>query len=115
MLRIPPPAVLVVGEHLDQQGAAARSIGFVGEFLVIDTLEVTGAFLDGAIDIVLGHVGAASLENGGAQARIALRIAAAHARSDRNFLYKLREHLTALRIERAFLCFMVAHLLWPDM
>jgi hypothetical protein len=55
------------------------------------------------------------LENGGAETGVSVGITAAHPGRDGNFLDEFREHLAALRVGGTLGCFIVAHLLCPDM
>ena len=54
-------AVFVVGEQFHQERHAAGTVAFVGDFLVGDAGEFAGAFLDGAVDVVGGHIHGARL------------------------------------------------------
>src|SRR6185436_16854989 len=70
----------------------------VGHFLVRQALELTGAALDRALDVVLRHVAGLRFRDGRAQARIARRVAAAETRCNRHFLQDAGEDLAALRV-----------------
>ena len=49
-------AVVVVGERRDDDGSAAHAVTFVGELLVVTVAEVARGTLDGALDVVVGHI-----------------------------------------------------------
>jgi hypothetical protein len=69
-------AITVVGQGLDDYGDAAGAITLIADILVIVALAAARAFLDGALDIVLGHVSRLGRHDGGAQPVIGVRIAA---------------------------------------
>ena len=70
-------AGLVVGRDLHHEGHPAGAVALVGDFLVGDAGELPGALLDGAVDVLGGHVGVAGLEHERAEAGVAIGIAAA--------------------------------------
>jgi hypothetical protein len=45
----------VVGHGIDEEGHAARTVSLVRDFLILDALELARAFLDGSLDVLLGH------------------------------------------------------------
>ena len=96
-------AVLVVGEHFDDQRRAARAVGLVLRFLVGHARLLPGAAANRAIDVLARHVVGLGFSDDGPQARIHVGIAAAGARRDRQFLDQAREDLAALRVGRALL------------
>ena len=96
-------AVLVVGQDLDHDRDAAGAVGLVGDLFVVDAGQLAGAALDRALDVVGRHVDRLGVGDDGAQARIAVGIAAAVARRDRQFLDDAREDLAALGVGRALL------------
>ena len=49
----------VVGDRVDQQRDAAGAVALVHHFLIVDALELTGALLDRALDVLLRHRAAA--------------------------------------------------------
>ena len=107
-------AVAVVGQRLDDHGDAARAIALVAHLLVV--LGVAAhRLLDGALDIVLGHVLGARVLDGEAQARIHVRVGRAHLRRDGDFAGELGEELRAPRIGRALACMMFLNWEWPAM
>jgi hypothetical protein len=63
-------AVAVVGRDLDQQRHAGRTVALVLGLLVVRTLDLAGAALDGALDIGRRHVDGLRGRDRGAQARI---------------------------------------------
>src|SRR5690606_38855110 len=76
----------VVGHAVNDDGSAVDAVAFVADFFVIHAVERAGAALDRARDIVLRHVGVGDSVHGQVQARIGIRIAAAHADSYSYFL-----------------------------
>ena len=91
-------AVGVVGERFDDHRDAAGTVAFVRDFLVRGAFELTGAALDGALDVVLGHVVRLRLGHRRAEARVAVDVAAAEPRGDGHFLDDAREDFAALRV-----------------
>ena len=92
-------AVAVVGGAVHDDGNAAGPVAFEGDFFVGGAGELTGAALDGALDVVVGHVLGLGGSDGAAQARIAVGITA-RLGGDADFLDELRENLAALGVER---------------
>ena len=87
---------------IDDDGDAAGAVALKGDLFVADAFQLAGAALDGALDVVLRHVLGLGGQNGGAQPRIAVRIAAALG-GDGDFLDQAGEDLAALGVERALL------------
>ena len=79
-------AVLVVGERLDHDRGAAGAVGLVGDLVVGDAGQLAGAALDGALDVVGGHVLGFRRGDGGAQARVLVDVTTAFG-CDGDFLY----------------------------
>jgi len=76
----------------DDHGDAAGSVALVADFLVI--LPVAAQrLLDGALDIVLGHVFRLRGDNGGAQSRVHHRIGQADLGGNGDFARELAEQL----------------------
>jgi hypothetical protein len=73
----PTVPVLVVGEGLDDERRAAGTVAFVRDFLVRHTRQLAGAPLNGALDVVGGHVHRLGLGHDRAQPRVAVDVAAA--------------------------------------
>ena len=48
--------VVVVGQRLDDDRRAAHAVSFVGKLLIISVSEFARRALDGALDIVVGHI-----------------------------------------------------------
>ena len=96
-------AVLVVGQRLDDQRRAARTVAFVGDLLVRDAGQLAGAALDRALDVVGRHVDRLRLGHDGAQPRVTVDVTAAGASRDRQFLDDAREDLAALGVGRPLL------------
>ena len=97
--------VLIVGQGLDQNRGAAGAVAFVDRLFEVLTVGATGALRDGALDVVLGHIGLLGLVDDQAQSRIRIDIAAAHARRGLQLADQLREDLPALGVECTLLAF----------
>ena len=93
-------AVAVVGHRLDDQRDAAGAVALVADLIVIIAL-AADRLVDGALDIVLGHVLGAGRQNGRAQARVHGRVGHPHLRRHRDFAGELGEHLRANRVHPA--------------
>jgi hypothetical protein len=72
----------VVGGGFDDEGHATGAIALVGHLFIGGAFELAGALLDGALDVVVGHVDRAGGVHRQAQARIPGRITAAGPRGD---------------------------------
>src|ERR1700722_16393549 len=94
-------AVAVVGSDVDDNGDATRAVAFTRDFLVAEAFDLTGAALDGPLDVVLRHVLRFCGQDGGAQPGVGVRVTAALG-SNSDFLEQAGEYLAALGIERAF-------------
>ena len=109
-------AVGVVGRGLDEDRGAARAVSLVGHLLVFAALELAGALLDGAVDVVVRHVHRLGRVDRGAQARIARRD-----RRRRLLAATVISRITLVQEEArlasvtAFLRLICFHLLWPAM
>ena len=96
-------AVAVVGVDVEQDRHAARAIAFERELFVGGAGQFAGTALDGALDVIGGHVLGLGREDGAAQARVGVGIAAAVFRGDADFLDETGENLAALGVKRALL------------
>src|SRR5690606_14583303 len=85
--------VRVVGQRLDIERSTAMAVPLVRDLLVLDALELARALLDGALDVLRGHVRGLRRVDGEAQPRIHPRIAATGTRRDRDLADQLRELL----------------------
>ena len=83
-----------VGEHRH----AARRKNLVSQLLVMGVVVVAGGALDGAVDIIRRHVGAAALEQDHPQARVQVRLRTADPDRNANLTGQLGEHLRLLGI-----------------
>src|SRR5262249_26868865 len=92
----------VVGHAIDDDRGTGDAVTLVADFLVVHALQIAGAALDRALNVVLGHVVVVRLVHRQTQAWIGRGVAAAHARCDRNFLDQARENLAALGVLLAF-------------
>ena len=72
-------AIFVVGEDFDDDGDAAGAVALVGDLLVGDAFEFAGAALDGALDVVGGHVFGFGGGDGSAEAGVAVGVSSAAA------------------------------------
>ena len=95
-------AGFVVGEAVHHQGGAADAVAFVAQFDVFHAFEVAGAFVDGALDVVFGHVGVPGFVHGQAQAGIGGGVAAAEAGGYGDFFDQFGEDFAALGINAGF-------------
>ena len=76
---------MVVGSGFDQYGDAVRSVSFVDDFLVVG-LFLAGGFLDGAFNVVLGHVGRFGVLDGHAKAQVVAGVVSSFLDGHRDFL-----------------------------
>src|SRR5258708_12283307 len=90
-------AVAIVGQDLDDDGGATRSIAVVTTLLVALCIPAH-RFFDGAIDIVLGHVLRAGGDDRRAQARVHGGIGQSQLRRDGDFAREFSEQLGLRRI-----------------
>ena len=90
-------AVAIVGQHLDDDGDAAGPVALVAD-LVIDLGVAAQRLLDGALDIVLGHVLGPRRDDGGAQPRIHGGIGQPQLGRDGDFAGELAEQLGPHRV-----------------
>jgi hypothetical protein len=93
--------VLVVGRALDQEQGAAGAGALVQHLFIAHALDLAGTPLDGAIDLVTRHLQRLGAGNRFSEPRIAARIAAPHAGSDRDLSRQAREDLAASSVYRA--------------
>src|SRR5205085_10923807 len=73
-------------------------VTLVNDVLIIHAFQLARALLDRALDVFLGHRVGARRVDGGAESRVAARVAAAVFGGDRYFTDDLREQGTALRV-----------------
>ena len=102
MAHLAHSAVAIVGRGLDQQRDAAGAVALEGDLFIQCAGKLTGAALDGALDVVLRHVLGLGRQNGRTQPWITVGVAAA-ARRHADFLDQTGEDLAALRVQRALL------------
>ena len=95
--------VAVVGDGFHDHGHAAGRIAFVGDGFVVHIAQLAGSLLDGALDIIVGHVVALGLGDDVAQLGVAFGIAAAFAHGDGDFTADLGKDLAAGRVGLALL------------
>src|SRR5581483_945050 len=90
-------AVAVVGQGLDDDGDAAGAAAFIADLVIILGI-AADRFLDGALDIVLGHGFRLGGDDGRAQAGIVGRVGHAGFGRHGDFARQLREQLGALLV-----------------
>ena len=95
----------VVGRRLDEDRGAPRAVALVGHLLVLDPLELTGALLDGALDVVERHVLGLRGFDGGAEPGVPGGVAAALARGDGDLADDFGERGTAFGVGHRFFSF----------
>jgi len=91
----------VVGAQFHEQGHPMRRVNLVGKVLVGGSLAPAGSLFDRALDIVVRHVGRAAFEQGHAQARVHVGIAAGELCGDGDFLAELGKNLAAFGVNGA--------------
>ena len=96
-------AVAVIGNGFHDHGHAAGGIAFVGDLLVIHIAQLARGLLDGAGNIVVGHIIGLGLGDNVAQLAVHIRIAAAFAHGDGNFAADLGEDLATGGVRLALL------------
>ena len=96
-------AVAVVGVDFGENGNSAWTVAFEHELFIGSAGKLARAALDGALDVVGRHVLALGGEDGGAQTRISVGIAATVFGGNADFLDQARKNLAALGVERALL------------
>ena len=102
MAHISYGAGFVVGEAIHHQRGAADAVAFVAQFDVFHAFQVAAAFVDGALDVVFGHIGIKGFVHGQAQARIGGRVAAAHFGGHGDFFNQAGKNFTALGVLTPF-------------
>ena len=95
-------AIAIIGGHHDQNGRAAGTVAFEHDFVDLAAFELAGAAHDGALDVIGGHADGFGGDDGGAQARVGVGIAAI-ARGNHNFLDHAGEYLPAFGVKRGLL------------
>jgi hypothetical protein len=96
-------AVAVVGRDLDEDRGAVRAVALVGDLGEIGAVAAAHRALDGALDVVGGHVVLFGLLDGEAEARVAGGVSAAGLGGDDDLFRELREDLAALCVGDALL------------
>ena len=95
-------AVAVGGDHFDDHAHAARAVALEIHLVVLLAFERSGAARQRSLDIVVRHVFIFGGQNRGAQARIGIRIAAAHTGSNGDFANQFGEYAAALGVSSRF-------------
>ena len=92
-------AVQVIGDDLNDHGDAAGSISLVGDLLVVGAVALAGGLLDGALNVVVGHVGGLRLCDDVLQLAVQIGIrAAAGLYGDHDFAADLGKDLALCSI-----------------
>lgn len=97
--------VFVIGDAFDEHGHAAGGVGFVGDFLQSGSFKFAGAFFDGPIDVVIGHVDPAGSEEGGAQSGIGIGIFSTGLDGNHDFAGEFAEDLAFPGVNDGFEAF----------
>ena len=105
MAQLADGSVLVIREDIDDDRGAARAVGFVLRLLVRDAGLFARAAANGALDVFGGHVLRLCIRDDRAQPRVHVRIAAAGAGRDGQFLDEAGENPAALGVEGALFVF----------
>src|SRR5690606_5130148 len=92
-----------VRQSFEVQRDAAGSLALVRAGLVVGALDLTRAALDGALDVLRGHVRGFGGLHREPQPRVEVRVTAALAGRDGDLADELGEHLAALRVVRGLL------------
>src|SRR5579872_7501352 len=105
MAELADDAVAVGSHDLDDHAHASRSVALEVHFLVLLAFQLPSAARQGAFNVVIGHIFIFGRQNGGAQTRIGIRVAAAHASGNGDFADKFREYAAALGVGGRLLMF----------
>src|SRR5690606_17271488 len=70
----------VVSHAVDEDSGSAGAIAFIADLFKVVAVGTASATLNGALDVVLGHIGRGGLVPGHAQARVGVRVGAAGTR-----------------------------------
>ena len=97
---------VVVGSGLNEDSYTVRAVSFVVNLLVAFR-GLIGSFLNGAIDIVLGHVLTLALLDEHTQARVTIRIRSPFAGSNSDFFTKFSKRAGHVSPAFQFSCFSV--------
>ena len=94
-------ALAVVGQCLDDDGHAAGAVALVGDGLVVVGVARAERLIDGALDVVVGHVGSLRLGNDGCETGVIIGVArAALLNGNDDLLGDLSEGGAALGVSR---------------
>ena len=95
-------ALAVIGQRFDDDGHAAGAVTLIGDGLVVVGVAGAQRLVDGALDVVVGHVGGLGLGHDGRETGVVIRIArAALLDGDDDLLGDLGEGGAALGVSRA--------------
>src|SRR5262249_56482634 len=96
-------AIGVVGGALDEDRGTTGAVPLVGHVFIYGALELAGALLDRAVDVVVRHVDRAGRVDRRAEARIGIGVAAAGFGRDGDFPDALGPHGGPARVRDRFL------------
>src|SRR5690606_38946132 len=91
-------ALAVVGHAVDQDSGTAGPVALVADFLEVGIVGASRAALDGAQDVVLGHVGRSGLVPSEPQAGIGVRVGPTVAGGNGDFTNDFGPELAALGV-----------------
>ena len=95
--------VEVIRDALDDNRGAGRAVTLVGDFLVVFTLTFARRLLDGAVDVVVGHVVVFRLGDDIAELGVQRRVGAARPDGDGDLAADLGEDLASGSVRLALL------------
>ena len=81
----------IISQTIDDDGSAIRAIAFVTQLDVFHAFQFTGAFFNGAVDVVSRHVDAFGAINSQTQTRVKANVTATHFGGHGNFFGQTRE------------------------
>src|SRR5262245_19651828 len=98
MAHIGDRACLVVGQAIYDDCGAGDAVAFIADLLVVRAFQAADAALDGALDVILGHIVRIRLVHSEPQPWIAGRVPATQPGRNGDFLDQAREDLPALSV-----------------
>ena len=96
-------AIAVAGDHGDEYANAAGAVAFKHGFFELLALEAARTAEHGALDVVVGHVFVLRGGDGGAKARVGIRVSAAVAGGDGQLADDFGEGFAALGVGSSLL------------
>ena len=107
-------AIPIIGEDIDEDRHAVGCVTLVGDLFIGNTFKFTRAALDGSFNIVLGHILSFCLEYSRSEPGFASASPPPIREATVISLIILVNILPLFASMAPFLCFILAHLLWPD-